>query len=100
MSKVFSFRLDADNPREARAREVINTWLDKGYSLRYLVTDALISYMKEDIEKKEFGSVVDQLQELILSLDKIPEEHPSNTVLPNTFINAIKKSAHEGIRDK
>ena len=42
MSKVYSFRLDENNPREAQAREVINAGAEDGYSLRYIVTEALL----------------------------------------------------------
>ena len=42
MSKVCSFRLDSDNPREAQAIEVIDNWVSQGYSLRNLLTEALI----------------------------------------------------------
>ena len=42
MSKVYSFRLDSDNPREAQAIEVIDNWVSQGYSLRNLLTEALI----------------------------------------------------------
>ena len=43
MSKVYSFRLDENNPREAQAREVIDAWVSKGYSLRHILTEALNS---------------------------------------------------------
>lgn len=46
MSKVYSFRLDENNPREAQAREVIEAWVEEGYSLRYAVVEALITYKK------------------------------------------------------
>jgi hypothetical protein len=59
MSKVYSFRLDADNPREAKAKGVIDTWLEKGYSLRYLVVEALISHKKVEMDYNELSSVVD-----------------------------------------
>ena len=42
MSKVFSFRLNDDNPREAQAREEIKAWVKEGYSLRYIITEALL----------------------------------------------------------
>ena len=42
MSKVYSFRLDNNNPREAQAREVMEAWADEGYSLRQVVVDALL----------------------------------------------------------
>jgi len=100
MSKVYSFRLDADNPREAKAKEVIDNWLEKGYSLRYLVVEALISYKKAEVEHNELSSIVDQLRELILSLDTISEDQPSDAVLPNSFLMAVKNSAKLGITSR
>ena len=100
MSKVHSFRLDAHNPREAKAKGVIDTWLEKGYPLRYLVVETLISYKKVEMEYNELSSVVDQLRELILSLDTISEDQPSDAVLPNSILLAVKKTAMQGITSR
>ena len=100
MSKVYSFRLDADNSREAKAKGVINNWLKKGYSLRYLVVEALVSYNKVEAEHNELNSVLEQLRELILSLDTISDDKPSDAVLPNSFLMAVKNSAKKGITSK
>lgn len=97
MSKVYSFRLDADNPREAKAKGVIDFWLEKGYSLRYLVVEALISYNKVDVEHNEFNSIVEQIREMILSLGTISDDQPSDAVLPDSFLMAVKNSAKKGI---
>jgi hypothetical protein len=40
MSEVISFRLDPDNAREALAITVLQTLQGKGYSLRYIMTEA------------------------------------------------------------
>jgi hypothetical protein len=85
MSKVYSFRLDENNPREAQAKEVIHAWVEEGYSLRHVVVDALISYKKEEIGQGELVSVVEQLQDLILSMDKQSFDQTSNGSLPNLF---------------
>jgi hypothetical protein len=97
MSKVFSFRLDANNPREAQARDVIEAWVGDGYSLRYVIVDALLLYKKKEVGNDEYIMVMEQLQELILSLDKQPTGHPSNVTLPSSFINAVKNSAKSGL---
>lgn len=44
MSKVFSFRLREDNPREVQAQDVIEAWISEGYSLRHILTEALLQY--------------------------------------------------------
>ena len=79
---------------------MIDNWLEKGYSLRYLVVEALISYKKVEVEHNELSSVVDQLRELILSLDTISEDQPSDAVLPNSFLMAVKNSAKLGITSR
>jgi hypothetical protein len=44
MSKVYSFRLSENNPREIQAREVMEALISQGYPLRYILTEALIWY--------------------------------------------------------
>jgi hypothetical protein len=57
MSKVYSFRLDSENPREALAMDVINTWVSQGYSLRRILTDALINYQDKGNDEREWNRV-------------------------------------------
>lgn len=47
MSKVYSFGLDENNPREAQVREVIEAWVSQGYSIRPVV-EALIQLERGD----------------------------------------------------
>lgn len=47
MSKVYSFKLNDDNPREAQAREIIEAWVEERYSLRHIITEALLIYLKK-----------------------------------------------------
>ena len=50
MSKVISFRLNPDNPREAQALEILRTKQAEGFSSRRVLTDALIGLMfKNDV---------------------------------------------------
>ena len=55
MSKVYSFRLCDENPREAQAREVIEAWVEEGYLFRYIIVESLISYKKNEIEQGKFS---------------------------------------------
>lgn len=57
--------IDDKNPREARAREIIEASVGEGYSLRYVVVEALLSCKKEYISQDELNSIVGQLKELI-----------------------------------
>ena len=67
MSKVYSFRLDADNPREAQAMEVINAWVSQGYSLRHILAEALIKNGNIRENSKQLDETIDRLSELIPS---------------------------------
>jgi len=42
MSEVISFRLNKDNPREVKALLVLQTRKARGYSVRQIVTEALL----------------------------------------------------------
>jgi len=97
MSKVFSFRLNDENPREAQAREVIEAWVAEGYSQRQVIVDALLTYKKMGAGNDELNFVVEQLKNLILSLDERAIGPPSNVTLSSTFLNAVKSSAKLGL---
>ena len=98
MSKVYSFRLDGDNPREAQARKVIEALAAEGYSLRQVIVDVLLSYKKAEVGHSELNSVVEQLQSLILSLDKKLPSATSESGLSSSFLDAMKQSVRDGIR--
>jgi hypothetical protein len=98
MSKVYSFRLDEDNPREAQAGEVIEAWAEEGYSLRHVVVEALIAYKKTGAEQGELTKIMDQLHDLISNLDRQPISKPSEDALSNSFLDAVKKSARVGVK--
>ena len=101
MSKVYSFRLDADNPREANAMEVINTWVSRGYSLRYILTEALIKSGNVQDNSKRLVEYLDRISELVQEFDKdrgSNDRREEKTKLPVAFIDAMKKSAKQGIR--
>ena len=44
MSDVISFWLDKDNPREEKARQALKAWYEEGYSLRHIMTEALLRF--------------------------------------------------------
>ncbi|MHA2092595.1 MAG: hypothetical protein ACW98K_17250 [Candidatus Kariarchaeaceae archaeon] len=98
MSKVYSFRLSEDNPRETQAREIIEAWVNEGYSLRQVIVDVLLSYKKVEVGHDELNSIVEQLQYLILSLGKGLPSSTSESGLTNSFLNALKQSVREGVR--
>jgi len=98
MSKVYSFRLNNENPREAQAREIIEAWVAEGDSLRQVIVDVLLSFKKVERGHDELSLVVEQLQRLFLSLDKGAPNITTEFHLTNSFLTAIKQSVREGIR--
>jgi len=98
MSKVYSFRLDEHNPREAQAKGVIHARVEEGYSLRYVIVEALLSFDNKDNGHSELNEVVEQLQDLILTLDRPTVSTSSNALLTNSFLDAVKQSAKGGVK--
>jgi len=99
MSKVYSFRLDENNPRETQAREVIIVWLEKGYSLRQIIVDALISYHNKDNHNSELEGILGKISQL---LETSNEGRESSKIvqgtLPEAFVGSISKSVKSGIK--
>ena len=102
MSKVFSFRLREDNPREVQAQEVIEVWISQGYSLRHILTEALIRYDNDGDHGEEVANLIEQLRSLLTqtSSERIARSIPSDnkSALPSHFIEAVKKSMKSGER--
>jgi hypothetical protein len=98
MSKVYSFRLDTKNPREAQARKVIETWVSNGYSLRNMIVETLLSNNKPDYEHKEIYNLLEQIRKLISSQDKNLQPSTTTNTLPGSFVDSVKKSIRDGER--
>ena len=102
MSKVYSFRLDVDNPREVRAREVIDVWVSQGYSLRRIITEALINFQEDGKLNDGWEKMYDQLLELVRGLENgraRTQTISNNQNLSQDFLSAMKKLAGRGIRN-
>jgi len=100
MSKVFSFRLCEDNPREVQAEQIIETWISQGYSLRHILTDALIQYDNSGNRSEEITVLIEQLRDLLKPTakkqpveDNLAADKPE---LSSHFIDAIRKSVRLG----
>ena len=67
MSEVISFRLDKNNPRDAQAKAVLKAWVDKGYSVRHVLTEVLLAYhgSYRDMDIHEFSSKLDQIKTML-----------------------------------
>ena len=99
MSKVYSFRLDENNPREAQAKKVIDAWVSKGYSLRHIIIEALIFYHNQDSQNSELEEILEKIAHLLGTTTEGGESvKVIQETLPETFVGAISKSVKTGIR--
>lgn len=110
MSEVISFRLDKTNPREARALEVLNAYIEQGYSARFILTKALLdldhpgSIPNLSQDDQDLRLVLDHIDQLIkfvragetnLSRQALDTEQP---ILNEGFLLSIKQGAKPGIK--
>jgi hypothetical protein len=110
MSRVISFRLDPDNPREGRALEVLGEWQEQGYRVRYVLTEALLRLAEEDQQSKmaqQMASVLAVLTEIRAELEQLQQRGVVEPVkrdqnieeqVSEAFIHSVKSAAKPGIR--
>jgi hypothetical protein len=108
MSEIYSFRLDKDNPRENCALNVILQWKLKGFSIRYILTEALIEF-KARAENTKKSKTSDALAEVLKQLNQLNEQlirnsglliddNASRTELAASFVTSIKREVKPGMR--
>ena len=99
MSKVYSFRLNLNNPREAQAIATINELDRKGYSLRQIVVNALLQ-SEENPERvmQDMEFVLEQLSEMMNQIKDV-QNTPNDNIsqLSEGFLKSIKTSAKSGV---
>ena len=111
MSEVISFRLDRHNPREQRAMDVLNAWQTKGYSLRFIITEALIKLDEDRCPALDttagfdYHEVVAKVTEMIKCIAKDPltpiddrGKGTSQTALTETFLASVMKATRPGLQ--
>jgi hypothetical protein len=111
MSDILSFRLNIKNPREAQALQILEKWCAKGYSLRYVLTQALLEldHPGSDLEMgrddQDLGLVLHQIGRLLEIIQKINDDpitrqkpDPDQPILRDGFLVSIKQAAKPGIR--
>jgi hypothetical protein len=100
MSKVYSFRLDDNNPREAQARVVINTREEEGYSLRYIVTEALLglNYSNNKTSALDLSKKLDQIIEMLQQNKKPFGTIMTTHELTEVFKASIKRRVKTGLK--
>lgn len=104
MSKVYSFRLSDDNPREAQARKVIEVWVEEGYSLRHIITEVLLVSSDNRNGDDRICTLFEQITRMISELEDTASlgvngerEIPN---LSSSFMVAVKNSAKNGLRSE
>lgn len=108
MSEVISFRLDDNNPREAQALGVLNTWIEKGYSTRFILTAALLelefhgSELEMDKGSRDMGLVLNQIGQLIEIIKAnsvaVHNNNLEQPILPESFLASIKQGVKPGMK--
>jgi hypothetical protein len=109
MSKVISFRLSQDNPRESQALNVLESRLKQGYSMHHTITDALLSLdnIRAETVLSEIEELKARLSEISIFLTKAsPNGHFQNSqdvlqtshALADDFVASVKQSAKPGVK--
>lgn len=109
MSEVISFRLDPQNPREAKALKVIHSWRQEGFSTRQILVEALEKLeLNSNLTCLEgFADMNEKLDKLINMLSFGFEGRETEYVdvadcespheLSGQFMTTIKMTAKSGI---
>lgn len=51
--------------------------MEEGYSLRHVVVEALLTFEKDEVELDGLRSLLEQMNELIMSADNHPVQNPT-----------------------
>lgn len=118
MSKVVSFRLDDEHPEERQALAILETWQEKGYSTREILTWALMSldgitpFERDDNEEPseakvavdELRDVLGQAQEFLEALkgmkalpDEVSVPSQPKAILTQDFLSSVRKVMRPGL---
>ena len=101
MSKVYSFRLNDNNPREAQAKEVIDIWVAEGYTLRRVIVDALLSSHRINQKNNESEETLEKIVYLLENMNIAGRTAKDiQSALSDTFVGSISRSVKNGIRMK
>jgi hypothetical protein len=107
MSTVISFRLDRNNPREAQALLVLVRWQEEGYSIRHIMTEALIRLEESDTKPDtHLADILAALQAISQQIGQLEARstYPGRTTpepqaaLSDAFLIAVKGAARPGVK--
>ena len=111
MSEVISFRLDRNNPREAQALGVLKKGQEAGYSLRHVLTEALLALEAaaedEQAVMVTLADLTNRLAEIHTALENLRRlessqvqptvDTPIQATLAESFLLSVKNAAKPGI---
>ena len=111
MSEVISFRLDRENPREAQALAVLTKGQEAGYSLRHILTEALLALEAAAEDEQavtvtlnqmtrmlaEMQAVLEATQNKGFSAGRIEESKPEQDAFSESFLLSVKNAAKPGL---
>ena len=98
MSKVYSFRLDENNPREAQAKEVIDAWVSQGYSLRNKLVDLLIHSQEKSVQDIQFEKIFEHIENLVNGRkEEKGMSHNLRESLSDRFVGSLVNSVKDGL---
>jgi hypothetical protein len=86
--------------KEAQAREVIKAWVIEGYSLRHVVTEALLVFSQGNERIDDMEALIPYLEKIIDKLEYNNFDQAfkqENEELSSIFISAVKKSVKSGL---
>jgi len=107
MSKVISFRLNPENPREAEALTVLQRWLKDGFSTRYALTEALLkldSTYSLSAERRALNDLSHQIKEILENIEKVSSpiiengKATSKEILSEGFVTSKIKTVKPGMK--
>jgi hypothetical protein len=107
MSKVISFRLDDTNPREMQALAVLDKWIEQGYSIRFIITKALLELERGDSslavnsDNQLFSTLLDQIIQVLEMVRALQQPKPERQISDNgaqTLSENFLVSVKQGIK--
>ncbi len=111
MSEVISFRLDKSNKREADAFEILEAWCSKGFSVRHVMTEALLKLGDPGLESSQnptnpdlnivltkVNILLDQIENRGLPTINKPEGEIVHSSLAENFVSSVKMAVKPGMR--
>ncbi len=111
MSEIISFRLNPNNPREARALEILAVRQDEGFGIRQVLVEALLMLGEEQGSAhvpvvSDLQAVLAEARSLVCELrngDAPLVSRPSQSTssegkLSDGFLVSVKKAARPGMK--